>query len=153
MFTATHLHAMVIHFPIALLLIGYIFEIISLFSKNIFYRQSSFALLFIGTIGVLFAYFTGNAAGDGMEDGTMFRAMKLHEQSATFTLCIACSTAIYYSINYYFHLQKTGLKIIGIILFTITVAAISRTGYLGGQLVYKHGAGVQLEMPDFNTQN
>ena len=98
MFTATHLHAMVIHFPIALVLIGYIFEIISLFSKNIFYRQSSFALLFIGTIGVLFAYFTGNAAGDGMEDGTMFRAMKLHEQSATFTLCIACSTAIYYSI-------------------------------------------------------
>ena len=38
MFTATHLHAMVIHFPIALVLIGYIFEIISLFSKNIFHK-------------------------------------------------------------------------------------------------------------------
>jgi len=31
------------------------------------------------------------------------------------------------------------------------VSAILRTGYLGGQLVYKHGAGVELALPDFSN--
>lgn len=153
MISATHLHAMVIHFPIALILIGFIFEIISIFSKQIFFKQSSLALLIIGTVGVIIAYFSGNAAGDGMEEGSMARAMKLHEQAATFALWISIVTAVYYSLNFFLKINTLWIKIVGIILFTLSVAAISRTGYLGGQLVYQHGAGVQLEMPDFNIKN
>ena len=34
--------------------------------------------------------------------------------------------------------------VIGTVLCAGVVAGISRTGYLGGQLVYQHGAGVEL---------
>ncbi len=153
MTSATHLHAMLIHFPIALILIGFIFEIISIFTKQSFFKQSALVLLIIGTIGVITAYFTGNAAGDGMEEGSMAKAMELHEQAATFTLWISIITAVYYSVIFFLKINTLWIKIVGIILFTLTVTAISRTGYLGGQLVYKHGAGVQLELPDFNNQN
>jgi hypothetical protein len=36
-------------------------------------------------------------------------------------------------------------------LFTAVIGAIARTGDLGGQLVYKHGAGIKLELPDFSN--
>ncbi len=153
MISATHLHVMVIHFPIALILTGFMFEIISLITNQLFLKQSALVLLIIGTLSVLVAYYTGNAAGDDMEEGTMAKAMKVHEQAATFVLWISIITATYYSLNYFLKMHVLWIRIVGIILFTLTVTAISRTGYLGGQLVYKHGAGVQLELPDFKNEN
>ncbi len=35
----------------------------------------------------------------------------------------------------------------GILLYTLLVVAVARTGYLGGQLVFSHGAGVELALP------
>jgi uncharacterized membrane protein len=31
-----------------------------------------------------------------------------------------------------------------VLLFALVIVAIGRTGYLGGQLVFKHGAGIEL---------
>jgi len=52
---------------------------------------------------------------------------------------------------YYFRYNRSWIKWAGIILFTALVGSVARTGYLGGQLVYSHGAGVQLALPDFNN--
>ena len=41
MITAPHFHAMVIHFPIALLLAGFLSELIALFSKKQFFKNAS----------------------------------------------------------------------------------------------------------------
>ena len=45
MITAPHLHAMVIHFPIALLIVGFLLELISILTKNLFFKKVSFYLL------------------------------------------------------------------------------------------------------------
>ena len=46
MLTAPHLHTMVIHFPIALLMVGFISELIRLFSKKEFFKTVAlFALI------------------------------------------------------------------------------------------------------------
>ena len=54
-------------------------------------------------------------------------------------------------IRRFFKYKKGWVKFARIILFAVTIAAIARTGYLGGQLVYKHGAGVELALPDFSN--
>jgi len=36
------------------------------------------------------------------------------------------------------------VKIAAFLLFTFSSIAVARTGYLGGQLVFKHAAGVEL---------
>ncbi len=69
MITAPHLHAMVIHFPIALLMAGFLSEFIALFSKNIFFKHASLYLLTLGALGAIAAYTSGSYAGDGMTDG------------------------------------------------------------------------------------
>jgi uncharacterized membrane protein len=151
MLTPTHLHAMLIHFPIALLLVAFFSEIISLVLKKEFFKNVAFYLLILGTLGTVAAYLTGNAAGEGIEEGPLKIPMELHEQAATITLWLAIITAVFQITLFFLKYKTTFTRSIGIILFTALIAAVSRTAYLGGQLVYNHGAGVQLELPDFGN--
>ncbi len=154
MITATHLHAMIIHFPIALLMAGFLSEIIALFVKKDFFSNTAFYLLLLGAIGATAAYITGSYAGEGIEDGPLKIPMELHEQAATFTLILAIITALFRVVLAYLKYNRTWTTLVGIILFTALAGSVARTGYLGGQLVYSHGAGVEFALPDFgNTGN
>jgi uncharacterized membrane protein len=150
MISATHLHAMIIHFPIALLMVGFLSEIIALFSKKEFFSQAAFYLLLLGALGATAAYLTGSYAGEGIEDGPLKDPMELHEAAATVTIWLAIVTALFRSSVFYFKYNRNWVKWVGIILFSVTIGSVGITGYLGGQLVYSHGAGVQLTLPDFN---
>jgi uncharacterized membrane protein len=86
-----------------------------------------------------------------MEEGTLGKAIALHEQSATIGLWLTAFTALVYLAIFFFRYNKNWARIVSIILFAGVVGTIARTGYLGGQLVYKHGAGVELAMPDFSN--
>ena len=151
MITATHLHAMIIHFPIALLMAGFLSEVIALFTKKEFFRNASFYLLLLGAMGATAAYITGSYAGEGIEEGPLKAPMDLHEQAATITLWLAIITALFRVIIFYFKYDRKWTRLVAIVLFTILAGAVSRTGYLGGQLVYSHGAGVELALPDFGN--
>lgn len=151
MISATHLHAMIIHFPVALLMAGFLSEIIALFVKKEFFSQAAFYLLILGALGAAAAYLTGSFAGEGIEDGPLEKPMELHEQAATITLWLAIVTALFRSAVFYFQYKRVWVKWLGIILFAALAGSVSRTGYLGGQLVYSHGAGVELALPDFGN--
>lgn len=151
MISATHFHAMIIHFPIALLMAGFLSEIIALFSKKEFFSNVAFYLLFLGALGASAAYVSGSYAGEGIEDGPLKNPVELHEQVATVTLWLAIITALFRAVVFYFKYSRSWVKWVGILLFAALVGSVAITGYLGGQLVYSHGAGVQLALPDFNT--
>jgi uncharacterized membrane protein len=151
MISATHLHAMIIHFPIALLMAGFLSEVIALFYKKEFFSQAAIYLLILGALGASAAYLTGSFAGEGIEEGPLKNPMELHEQAATFTLLLAIITALFRIVVFYFKYSRSWVKWVGILLFTVLVGSVARTGFLGGQLVYNHGAGVQLVLPDFNN--
>lgn len=150
MITATHLHAILVHFPIALLLIAFFSELISLFYQKIFLKNVALYLLILGTIGTIASYWAGNVAGEGIEEGTLATAVELHEQAATFALWLTIITAFIYLVIEVLKYEKKWSRVIAILFFVSSIVAITRTGYLGGELVYKHGAGVELELPDFN---
>jgi uncharacterized membrane protein len=151
MISATHLHAMLIHFPIALLLAGFFSESLALVLKNDFFKKTAYFLLILGTIGAISAFITGNLAGSGIEEGPLLIPMELHETAGGFTLILSVFTSLIYSIVLFTKEVKPWLKWFGFILFLFLTVAIMRTGYLGGQLVYSHGAGVELLLPDFSN--
>lgn len=148
--TATHLHAMIIHFPIALLIVGFLSEIIGLFTGKDFFKTAAFYLLILGALGTIAAYVTGGYAGEGIEEGPLLEPMNLHKQAALFTIWFSIITVLFMSTVFYFKLHKPLVKGIGFLLYMLLVIAVARTGYLGGQLVFSHGAGVELTLPDFN---
>jgi uncharacterized membrane protein len=142
---------MIVHFPIALLLVGFLSELIGLFIKKPFFRQASFYLLLLAAAGAITAYLTGDAAGEGLEEGSLKKAMDLHEQAATITLWLTVGAAVVRIASELLK-KKTGwLKVVAFLLFAASVAGVGRTGYLGGQLVYKHAAGVELGVGSLNN--
>ncbi|RXG11661.1 putative membrane protein [Leeuwenhoekiella aestuarii] len=153
MITAPHLHAMLIHFPIALLLIGFITEAVALITKKHFFKNAAFYLLLLGALGTIAAYISGGYAGDGMTDGILQEPLELHEDAATITLWLAIGTALLRVAMHFLNYKKAWLQGVSFLLFAVLVGFIARTGYLGGELVFKHGAGIELALPDFETQN
>lgn len=149
MITATHLHAMLVHFPIALLVVAFVSEMVALFYKKEFLRQTAFYLLFLGTLGTLASYFSGKAAGDGMDEGSLGKAIEMHQQAATISLWLSILTVLLYLASYIFKYNKPWFRLVHLILFALLIGAIVRTGYLGGQLVFRHGAGIELGLPEF----
>lgn len=151
MISASHLHAMIIHFPIALLIAGFLSEVIALVSKKEFFRNAAFYLLVLGAMGAGAAYLSGDYAGEGIEDGPLEGPMELHEQAAAITLWLSIITALFRAGIFYFKSQASWAKWVSIVLFAATIGSVGYTGYLGGQLVYSHGAGVELALPGLNT--
>ncbi|WP_341906767.1 DUF2231 domain-containing protein [Fluviicola taffensis] len=153
MITAPHLHAMVIHFPIALLMVGFLSEGISLFSKNEFFKKASFYLLILGTLGAIVAFLSGRYASEGMTDGMFQEPLGMHEEAAFVTLSLAIANVIFKTVFYFINYQKSWVKWVSFTLFGFLIGSVARTGYLGGELVFKHGAGIQLVLPDFRDHS
>jgi len=151
MFTPTHLHAMIIHFPIALLVVGFLSEIIAFITKKEFYKNVSVFLLLLGALGAIAAYLSGDFAGEGIDGGPLELPIEMHEEAAVVTLWLSIVSALYSVSLYFLKYTRVWTKWVGLILFGALIASVARTGYLGGQLVYKHGAGVEIGLPDFNA--
>lgn len=151
MFTATHLHAMIVHFPVALVLVAFVSELIGLILKKQFYFQASFYILVLAGLGAIAAYISGDAAGNGMDGGSLQRALEVHEESATITLWLTIAAAGAKIVLYFIKNEMRWLKILAFTLLFAAAGSVARTGYLGGQLVFKHAAGVELGIGNFGT--
>ncbi len=155
MFDTTHLHPMIVHFPIALLIVGFLSDLIGAFFKKEFFSKAGFYLLILGTAGVIAAYFSGNIAGDGVsEAGALKQALENHEEAAELSLWLMVIVSVV-RIGIVVFKKYTGIfKWAAIVLFLVGILSIARTGYYGGELVFKHAAGVQLNLGfDFNSDN
>ncbi len=151
----THLHPMIVHFPIALLIVGFLADIIGIVFKKEFFSKAGFYLLILGTIGVVAAYFSGDAAGDGItEQGPLKQALETHEEAAQLSLWLMVAAAAF-RIAFVWLKKYTGIiKYAALGLFFLGVLSIARTGYYGGELVFKHAAGVQFNLGfDLNSLN
>ncbi|MCK9425125.1 MAG: hypothetical protein M0Q21_03680 [Ignavibacteriaceae bacterium] len=145
MFDTSHLHPMIVHFPIALLIVGFLSEVVGLFLKKEFFTKAAFYLLILGTLGVVAAYITGDIAGDGVsETGQLKNALETHEHAAQLTLWLMAGAAIVRIALVWMKKFEGVFKYAAFVLFLAGVLSVARTGYYGGELVYKHAAGVQV---------
>lgn len=149
--TASHLHVMVIHFPIALLIVAFLSELIGVLSKKQFFTNASFYLLILGSLGALVAYVSGSYTGDGITNGMFQELIEMHEKAGLITLSLAICTTLFKIVIYYFKIKKVWTPLVSLVLLGILVIAVARTAYLGGQLVFKNGVGIELALPDFGN--
>ncbi len=147
MFDLSYLHPMVVHFPIALLIVGVIADITGVVLKKEFFTRAAFYLLLLGTIGLGVTYLSGEAAGEGVvETGSLKMALEAHEDAAKLTLWAMVVTAVVRIALIVIKKMKGVLHWVSVGLFVIGVATMVRTAHYGGELVYKHAAGVQLQI-------
>jgi uncharacterized membrane protein len=143
----TYIHPMIIHFPIALLIVGFLFEVVGVAANKEFYSKAAFILLLLGGAGAVAAYITGNLAGDGLSEmGPLKQALEEHEDAAVVTLWIIGGIVAARILMVATKRFTGSLRWLAVAFFLVGVLAIARTGHLGGNLVYRHAAGVQLQI-------
>lgn len=147
MFDTSHIHPMIVHFPIALLIFGFLADLINVIFKKDFFGKAGLYLLIFGTLGVIAAYISGNIAGDGLtEAGPLKNAIESHQDAALISLWIMSITSVLRIGFIMIRKYEGAFKWAVLILFFIGVVSIARTGYFGGELVFKHAAGVQFNL-------
>ncbi len=143
------LHPLIVHFPIAILILYSIIEISGISIKNDFLLRMAHLLLAIGVLTAIAAVLTGNqaaAVAEQLSGNKVFFPKEIveeHETYATFALWFFAGLLV---LRTYLVLKK---KFIGILryifipLAIIGIFLIYKTGNYGGELVYDHGVGTK----------
>jgi len=88
-------HAVLVHFPIALLIAGFICEVISLFNKHTFFNSLGLFFLLAGVVGIGAARLSGLYIYNNINpQGSLKKIVEEHHKTAFYSLCILTITAI-----------------------------------------------------------
>jgi uncharacterized membrane protein len=148
--TLAELHPRIVHFPIALFIIYFVFEISGIMSKKDFLNKAAYIILILGIITALIAVMTGNQAQNAAKlilngkISEISEAIEKHEEYATITLWYF--TALFVLRTYLLIRKKFNInwKYVFIGLGLIGCYLIYITGYYGGELVFNYGIGIHL---------
>lgn len=143
------LHPAVVHFPIAFLLLGAAIAVLAVFVRRWHLPLLAAVLLVCGGAGAMVATATGDEAAERVGDISEVGedVLEHHEDWGEKTRNIAIAAALL-SIVAAFMANK---KAIGLSFSVLTALcalaaayAVAQTGHYGGELVYRHGAGVKV---------
>lgn len=133
---------MLVHFPIAIIAIGFLFDLFSLFRKNEpCLSKTGYWLEIIGMISAVFAFGSGYFFTNPME-GEAGIVRDDHELYATITLVSIIIATLFRIVVRYLNKESTNMKYISLALFFISLVFVSVTGYLGGVLVIDYMIGL-----------
>ncbi len=138
-------HPLSAHFPIALLIVAFLFKIIALWYKREVWEHGGTVLLILGVLGIWVAIYTGNLA-----DGVVSRklcdptVLKEHENMAWITAWLFTAGLAIDLLRYVkFPLFRNKVFLIVVLLIlTGGTAILTYVGHLGATLVYQQAAGV-----------
>jgi len=137
------LHPPVVHFVIAIPVIVLFVEIVNLIIKKRALGILSFALLTLGAVASIAAYFTGIT--DGKEAFDMLSQagqseLKEHKLLGSYLMVFSFVIVIFKLISSL--IRKGLIKGIYLLLLIVFVAGVLKQGKEGGELVYEYGANV-----------
>jgi uncharacterized membrane protein len=137
MLNTSHFHPIMVHFPIALLIVGFAADVISLFVKSEkCLSKTGFYLMVIGALSALVTWLTGHLFTNPPSAGEMAEVFAKHETAATLTLILIIVGAGFRVWLVSKKKETTKLKWIVFGLFLFAVLSISVAGYMGGIMVY-----------------
>jgi uncharacterized membrane protein len=131
-----HFHPMVVHFPIALILMAFVADTFSLvIKKEPCLSKLGFYLQILGTLGAIAAvltgeFFTKEVTGQGAE------LKESHELFAYITMYVLIAASLFRLFLVYSKRELSNLKWINYGLLLIAVITISISGFKGGSIVY-----------------
>jgi uncharacterized membrane protein len=138
MISTDHFHPMLVHFPIAIVALGFVAECVSLyFKKEACFSKMGFYLLIIGTLTAFFTLATGAVFTSEMT-GAAGRVKETHELFAWITLCTLVATTALQIFIKIKNSDSTNLKWLAFALYGLAAISVSITGFFGGTLVYNY---------------
>ncbi len=138
MISTSHLHPMLVHFPIALLTFGFMAEVISLyFKKEPCLSKVGFYLLIATALTAPVAWLAGFFF-TGEMSGAAGSVKEMHELFALITVLLVFVNLIFRIYMKISNKEATKLKWIYFAIYFVSFITVSITGYFGGTLVYNY---------------
>ena len=130
---------MIVHFPIALILTGFLADVVSLFFRNEkCLSKAGFYLMVLGAVSAIAAWTTGQLFTNEPGQGEILSIFEKHETGAIITMIlmiIGAGLRIYLVRS---KKEETSLKWVVFVIYLLAVGAVSFTGLMGGTMVYKY---------------
>ena len=143
------IHTMLIPFPIGLWVFSFVADLIYMWRGNPAWEQVAFYTLAGGCLGAALAAVFGLIDLLGVKDNRIFRTGLMHAGCNVVSLLIFAAS---------WYLRTTsGSQMIGadskipFVLSLIGVAVLGVAGWLGGELVFRYGVGVETQ-PNVNAE-
>lgn len=138
MISVDHIHPMLVHFPIALVIFGFIANVASLiFKEEAGLSKFGFYLLIAGTLSAILAWLSGTFFTSEMS-GAAGEIKEAHELAALITVILLLATSVLSIILKLTNKGNSNLKWIAFVLYGLAAITVSITGYFGGTLVYNY---------------
>lgn len=139
MFNTSHLHPMIVHFPIALITIGFIADLASLFFKREkCLSKTGFYLMIAGTLAAIAAWSTGQLFTNEPAQGEIVRVFESHETGAMITMILMIIGSAFRMWLIIYKKEETSMKWIAFGFYLLGFAAVTYTGFMGGTMVYNY---------------
>jgi len=138
MISLSHLHPMLVHFPIALIVFGFIADtVLILFRKEAGLSKFGFYLLIFGTLSALATLLSGALFTAEMTDaaGVVKDTHELFAWITVGSLVVLSAFRIFLKTQ---NKETTNLKWIAFALYGLAAISVSITGFYGGTLVYNY---------------
>jgi len=142
MFNIDHIHPMLVHFPIALITIGFVADFIYIFyKKEHCLSKMGFYLMIIGTLCAIAAYLSGDFFTKELA-GEPGNIRETHELFASITMWIMIMGSLMRLWIVYKKKEQSYFKWIVFSLYAIGAISVSITGFYGGSLVFNYMIGL-----------
>jgi len=134
---------MVVHFPVALIAVGFLFDLAYIFYKKEFcLSRAGFYLMILGTLGAIAAFTSGHLFTDEPTQGAILTVFTKHENAALITLIAMILASIVRTYLVITKKEETPLKWLSFCLYLIGFCAVGFTGFMGGTMVYNYMLGI-----------
>ena len=135
MIPVSHLHPMIVHFPVAIIIVGFLFDLTGAFlHKDHCIARAGYYLEVIGMVAAIAGWGSGYFFTSPLE-GEAGIVLDNHYRFATITLISIIVATLFRMVIVYLKKDETRLKWLALFLYFIAFLAVSYTGFLGGTLV------------------
>ena len=134
-------HPMLVPLPIGFLTAALISDIVFVNTRDVFWAQASYWLILGGLIAGLIASAMGLIEILGIQRARRMKMAWIHGLGNLLALAIT-------AINFYLRNENMSEAIVptGLTLSILTSAIMLVTGWLGGEMSYRHGVGVSTDI-------
>lgn len=142
------LHPLVVHFPIAGLIIAALLDLVALVVRRPDLSAAALYVQAIAATGAVAAYFTGEAAEERVEHALEARplveaVLERHEDLGKIAMYVAVVLVLgRVALVYKGLAEAAGAKMAIAGLSLAAAVLVGLAGFYGGELVYEHGVGV-----------
>jgi len=143
MFSTDHLHPMIVHFPIAMITVGFIAEVASLFfRKEKCLSKTGFYLMILGSLAAIAGWASGQLFTEQPTQGEILNVFLRHKTGALITLVLIVAGTLFRIWLIIQKKEETPLKWVVFGFYLFAFLAVTFTGYMGGTMVYNFMIGL-----------